>query len=256
MRARRFATPRAAMRRRRVGVGFEGISSESLVSTNRNGNPNAVARLIPNVAFRGHPLIQGIKLHRTGLEVEASVDQRTWYELGKLLQQVDYAWEWMAADWLAFGDHKYGDHVYQTAARLFGKAPRTWEDYAYIARNVRISERSEIVPVLSHRPVARFSEQPALQHKLLAIAEQHRLSKTAFETVIELYLNDRPYQHLLPAAATPLSRARMRASKERQGVRKRALAEGGAEWLDYAREQAEGWSELLEELVERAGRAS
>ena len=232
-------------------VGFEDISSESIVSTNQNGSSNAVARVAPN-AFRGQPLIEGIKLHRAGLDIEAWVDQRTWYEFGKLLQQVDYAWEWMAADWLAFGDHKYGDHVYQTAARLFGKTPRTWEDYAYIARNVRISERSEILPVLSHRPVARFSEQPGLQRKLLAIAEQHRLSKTAFETVIDLYLNDKPYQHLLLAEATPLTRARMRASKERQTVRKRALAEGGAEWRDYAREQADGWGELLGELVEQA----
>src|SRR5690606_20436105 len=61
---------------------------------------------------------------------------------------------WVVADWLAFGDHKYGDGVYATASRLFGKSARTWEDYAYIARNVRFSERSEVLPVLVHKPVA------------------------------------------------------------------------------------------------------
>jgi hypothetical protein len=229
--------------------------SESIVSANPSRSASAVARAIPNVAARGQPLIPGIALHRTGLEIEAWVDQRTWHEFGKLLHQIDYAWEWMAADWLAFGNHKYGDRVYQTAARLFGKAPRTWEDYAYIARNVRMSERSEILPVLSHRPVARFAERPELQRTLLAIAEQHRLSKTVFESVIELYLSRRPYEHLLPAEATALGRARVRASNERLRVRKRALAAGGSEWLDYVREQADGWRELHDELVARARRA-
>src|SRR5690606_21092370 len=102
---------------------------------------------------RSAPLIEGFKLHAVGLEIEHWVDQRTWYEFGKWLHQIDYAWEWMVADWLAFGDHKYGDQVYRLASRLFGKSERTWEDYAYIARNVRFSERSEILPTLLHKPV-------------------------------------------------------------------------------------------------------
>ena len=197
-------------------------------------------------------LIEGFTPHRVGLEIAAWVDHRTWYEFGKLLQQVDYAWEWMAADWLAFGDHKYGDHVYQTAARLLGKAPRTWEDYAYIARNVRMSERSETLPVLLHKPVARFSDKPELQRELIRIAEQHRLSKTIFESVIELYLQGKSYRHLLPSEITPIGRARLRAERERERIRKRALAEGGGEWLDYVREQAEGWTKLMRELARRA----
>ena len=119
---------------------------------------------------RGKPLIEGFKVHRVGLEIEDWVDERTWYEFGKLLQQMDYAWEWMVADWLAFGDHKYGDKVYAAASRIFGKAARTWEDYAYIARNVKISERSEILPVLTHKPVARFANDTKLQRTLLGLA--------------------------------------------------------------------------------------
>lgn len=201
------------------------------------------------VTSRRKPLIEGFKWHRVGLEIEAWVDQRTWYEFGKLLQQVDYAWEWMVADWLAFGDHRYGDQVYASAARLFGKAARTWEDYAYVARNVRISERSEILPVMTHKAVARFADDPELQRSLLAIAEQHGLSKAVFESVIELAVAGKSYQHLLPSHLTPVARARMKAEKERDRVRKRALsADNAADWLQYAREQAEGWQRLVEEL--------
>jgi hypothetical protein len=218
------------------------------MTVDRGGNVQAITRAGRSVRSQRKPLIEGFKLHRVGVEIADWVDQRTWYEFGKLLQQADYAWEWMVADWLAFGDHKYGDQIYQSAARLLGKSPRTWEDYSYIARNVRISERSEILPVLSHRPVAPFGEDPALQRKLLTIAEQHGLSKIVFQAVIELYLQGKSYKHLLPAEITAIGRARLQADKERERVRKRALAAGGSEWRQYAREQAEGWSRLAEEL--------
>ena len=215
-----------------------------------NGRPNLqVLTPARKIAPRAE-LIAGFKLGHAGVEIADWVDQRTWYEFGKLLQKVDYAWEWVVADWLAFGDRKYGDHAYQAAATLFGKSSRTWEDYAYIARNVRMSERSETLPVLSHKPVARFDDDPALQRKLLAIAEEHRLSKATLEAVIELYLKREDYQHLLPAEMTAATRARLRASKERDRVRKRVLSENGGDWLQYAREQAEGWGRLVEELTE------
>jgi|GEM_PF-2792053 hypothetical protein len=201
---------------------------------------------------RSEPVLKGFRLHAVGVEIEDWVDQRTWYEFGQLLQQVDHAWEWMVADWLAFGDHKYGDQVYATASRLFGKSARTWEDYAYIARNVRTSERSEILPLLLHKPVARFSDDPELQRRLLGIAEQFGLSKVIFEAVIELHLEGKAFDHLLPSQLTPIARARMRADKDRERIRKRALADGGAEWLEYAREQAEGWARLVKELSSAA----
>lgn len=155
----------------------------------------------------------------------------------------------VVADWLAFGNH-YGDHVYATASHLFGKSARMWEDYAYIARNAGFSERSENLPVLLHKPVARFRGDPELQRRLLGIAEQYGLSKAIFEAVIELDLAGKPYTHLLPSQLTPIARARMRADKERERIRKRARTEDGLVWLEYAREQAEGWALLVNELKE------
>ncbi|HEX7081026.1 MAG TPA: hypothetical protein VF329_08440 [Gammaproteobacteria bacterium] len=224
------------------------------MTVDQNGGLTILSQTAPSGRRDRKPLVEGFKLHRVGVEIEDWVDQRSWYEFGKLLQQVDYAWEWMVADWLAFGDHKYGDHVYAAAARLFGKAARTWEDYAYIARNVRISERSEILPVLTHKPLARFGEDPALQRRLVAIAEQHNLSKAVFERVIDLYLQRKPYGHLLPSQMNAITRARLRAEKERERVRKQASVEGGHEWLAYAREQANGWKRLVSELTKRAAK--
>lgn len=203
--------------------------------------------------LRGKSLIEGFKLHRVGVEIEHWVDQRTWCDFGKLLVQVDYAREWLIADWLAFGDHSYGQRVYQSAARLLGKLPRTWEDYAYVARNVKITERSEILPVLTHKPLARFRHHRTLQRELLVIAEQHGLSKVVFEAVIELYLKRKPYGHLLPSRLTALERARLRASKARERIRKRDCSDGGEPWLQYAQEQADGWQQLADELLQGRG---
>lgn len=202
------------------------------------------------------PLIDGFRIHRVGVEIDSRIEQRTWYEFGKLIQTADYARDWVISDWLAFGEHRYGDKIYQLASRLLGKSPRTWEDYAYVARNVRTSERSEILPTLVHRPVARFSDDPALQRKLIAIAEQHALSKATFETVIELYLQGKRYEHVLPQHVTPVERARVRAQKERERVIVRARKADTAAWVAYAREQAEGWSRVLEELEETSNAAA
>jgi hypothetical protein len=202
------------------------------------------------------PLIAGFNVHRVGVSIDKHVDQRTWYEFGKLLQQIDYAREWVLADWLAFGEHKYGDKIYQSAARLLGKSPRTWEDYAYIARNVRTSERSEILPALVHKPVARFGDKPSLQRKLIALAEEHGLSKAVFELVIELYLDKQPYEHLLAKKIAPVDRARLRAEKERERVLKRAGRDDGKAWIEYAREQAKAWQRVVTALESTRARGS
>jgi hypothetical protein len=206
--------------------------------------------VIGNAAMlrRRKTLIDGFHLHRVGVDIEADVDRRSWYEFGKLLQQIDYARDWVIADWLAYGEHRYGDKIYESATRLLGKSPRTWEDYAYIARNVRISERSETLPALVHKPVARFSDDVSLQSALLAIAERHSLSKAVFESVIELYVDGKPYEHLLPERITPLERARLRADKERERVLKRARRKTGAAWVNYVREQVKAWRRVLKEL--------
>ena len=81
------------------------------------------------------PLIEGFRVHRVGVEIEAGVNQRTWYEFGKLLQQTEYAREWIIADWLAFGEHRYGDKIYQSAARLFGPPDRTSASTPWSARS-------------------------------------------------------------------------------------------------------------------------
>jgi len=194
------------------------------------------------------PLIKGFRVHRVGVEIEAGVAQRTWYEFGKLLQQTDYARDWIVADWLAYGEHSYGDKIYQQAARLLGKSPRTWEDYAYIARNVRTAVRSEILPTLTHKPVARFGKEPNLQRELIAIAEQHGLSKTTFEAVIDLHLAGKRYTHLLDQTLSPVERASLRGEKERKRILKRVGEEGGSAWIDYVREQANAWRRLLREI--------
>jgi hypothetical protein len=205
-------------------------------------------RAISESRARRAPLLEGFRVHRVGVHIDAGVDQRTWYEFGKLLQQADYARDWIIADWLAYGEHRYGDKIYQQAARLFGKSPKTWEDYAYIARNVKVSERSEILSTLVHKPVARFSGEPDVQRKLIGLAEHHGLSKAVFEAVIELYLEGKRYSHLLTKQVPPVERARLRADKERQRVLKRALEAGGGDWLEYAREQAKAWQRVLREL--------
>jgi hypothetical protein len=99
-----------------------------------------------------------------------------------------------------------------------------------------------------HRPVARFRDKPALQRDLLALAEEHNLSKATFEIVIELRMAKKPYKHLLVQSIPPVERARIKAQKDRERILKRAERGGSESWIDYAREQVEAWRELLETL--------
>lgn len=196
-------------------------------------------------------LVRGFHIADKGLYIADWVDEETWKQFGILMGVVRVSWEWVIADWLAFGNHKYGDKAYQTAAELFGKSPRTWEDYAYIARNVQFSERSENLPPLVHKPVATFNDEPELQRELIQLAETHKLSKELFEAIIPLYLEDRPYSHLLPNKITPIERANLKEDKHRASILKRAKGKAKKQWLSYARKQAEEWAKVAGEIEDK-----
>ncbi|MDD9907526.1 MAG: hypothetical protein OXT06_28450, partial [Rhodospirillaceae bacterium] len=93
-----------------------------------------------------------------------------------------------------------------------------------------------------------FSDKPALQRKLIVLAEEHGLSKRIFELVIELHLAKKPYAHLLNESISPVERARLKAQKERQRVLKNGRRDDGDVWIQYAREQESAWRDLTKEL--------
>jgi hypothetical protein len=202
------------------------------------------------VAIREN-FVNGFHIEGAGLSIAEWVDKETWEQFGFFLKHVRVVWDWFVADWLAFGNHRYGDKVYDYAAELFGKAPRTWEDYAYIARNVRFSERSENLPPLLHKPVAAYNDNPDLQRELIQLAETHKLSKELFEVIIPLYLDGKSYSHLLPSQITPIERANIKEDKHRLSILKRAKGKTKKQWLAYAQKQAEEWAKVADAIEGR-----
>lgn len=187
-------------------------------------------------------LIAGFTFGDNYLEVEDWVDETTWVAFGQMLQKVPTKWRWYVADWLAFGNHNYGDEAYKQAADILGGSQKTWEDYAYIGRNVQFSERSEILPFIHHKHIAPYDTN--LQRNLIAIAEQHKLSEELFKAIIPLYIAGDNYTHLLPGTITPIARARLKSDKQRNSILNKAKGKRRAEWLTFAQQEAAKWAEL------------
>jgi hypothetical protein len=67
------------------------------------------------------------------------------------------------ADWWVYGDHRYGDRKVLAATGLFGLAFETLMDYGTVARNVKTSNRFEVLSFTDHIQVAALG--PAKQKR-------------------------------------------------------------------------------------------
>lgn len=196
----------------------------------------------------GAVLWGGFKLSHKGLSIDEQVDENDWLQFGEALAKIQISWDWMVADWLAYGNYNYGDKVYEKASALFGKSDRTWEDYTYVARNVQFSERSENLPFMHHKVVAPYADTPNIQKELLNLAETHRLSYRHFSVIIPVYLAGDDWSHLLPTKSTALDKQVRIAEEQRQKIMKKIRGKQSKIWIEFARQEAARWQSLIQEI--------
>jgi hypothetical protein len=104
-----------------------------------------------------------------GLRVDGEINRADWEETGKLLRRLDISLQWLIGDLIVAGEElKYGDLV--AIATMFDFEPGTIYNYAYVARKVEISLRSEVLSFGHHQVVAPLS--PEEQRKWLKRAAE------------------------------------------------------------------------------------
>ncbi len=108
-----------------------------------------------------------------GLLVEENVHLEEWQRFGNVLQRIDAAIQWLIGDWMTYGERVWGQ-TYEQVAQATGYDVKTLYDYAYVARGVQFSVRTEKLSFGHHKLVAALP--PDLQREWLKYAAANNLS--------------------------------------------------------------------------------
>lgn len=122
------------------------------------------------IAPAGVQIAPGIRVTRLGLH-GAINNERQWEVVGRTLRGVESGLQWAIGDWLNIAEdhaHEWGTR-YQLAAEMIGFDPATLRQYAYVARQVNLSVRTDKLTFTHHQLVAAL--EPDQQAAWLDMAE-------------------------------------------------------------------------------------
>jgi hypothetical protein len=118
--------------------------------------------------------IPGCEFTPTSLTLPEHLPYDHWSRIGRQLQLADLAVQWWIGDWLIYGEGHYEDR-YAQAIEETGRAKKTLQNYAYVAKAIPDSRRRESVDFSTHAEVA--SLEPEQQERILARAAKEKLTK-------------------------------------------------------------------------------
>lgn len=107
-----------------------------------------------------------------------------WAEIGERFQRVSGSINWWLGDWINTGQKKWGEK-YTQAIEVTGNKLQTLMNYAYVARNVPFSVRTEKLSWTHHWNVADLDE--GAQRELLRFAIDHDLSSKELSAAVDDY---------------------------------------------------------------------
>lgn len=113
-------------------------------------------------------------ISRSGLDIQAELTFEEWQALGIELAPVAKSIGFIIGDWINYGDGRYGQK-YADALKLTGLSLATLQEYAYVARRVETSVRTEVLDFTHHKVVAKVKD-PEAQRKWLDTAVKENLS--------------------------------------------------------------------------------
>ncbi|MFN9820374.1 MAG: hypothetical protein ACK56K_06735 [Akkermansiaceae bacterium] len=109
-----------------------------------------------------------------GIEFHGDLSFDEWEKLGEKLGDTERSIGFMIGDWINYAENKWGEK-YNEAIAATGLEYQTLLNYAYVARRVQISVRTENLPFYHHQVVAKLKD-PEEQKHWLTQAEDHDLS--------------------------------------------------------------------------------
>lgn len=151
----------------------------SALSDIRNGKPPAI---VP-VTDDGRLEFRGWQLTPVGLVPPTNADVESYKEIGRTLLRLDSSMQWLIGDWINTGDNFQWGETYNLIADEFGYEPKTLRQYAYVARNVEMSVRTDKLSFGHHERVA--SMEPEAQEHWLERAANEGLSISKMRAAIK-----------------------------------------------------------------------
>jgi N6-adenosine-specific RNA methylase IME4 len=100
--------------------------------------------------------------------------------LGKL-RRIESGVQFWIGDLLNYGEHAYGEKYAQAVDETQADV---WRNYSYVSANVNLSLRSDSISWSHHLLVAKFSDDPERQKRLLTEARDKALSVSDFKALI------------------------------------------------------------------------
>lgn len=114
-----------------------------------------------------------------------------WTEHGARLKNMARVLPFLIGDWLNYGELHYGEKYAQALDQFDGLTLRTLQQYSYVARQVKVQARLEVLSFRHHDAVARLPCQD--QRRLLRLAVREGLTSGDLrERVKELLKEDDP----------------------------------------------------------------
>jgi hypothetical protein len=108
----------------------------------------------------------------TGMILDGKATFEDWQETGRILRKLDESIQWLLGDWIVMGEaYEYGERV--AFAESIGFNVKTLDDYAYVARHVNFSVRTEKLSFGHHKLVASLPDIDEQERWLSAAAENH-----------------------------------------------------------------------------------
>lgn len=125
-------------------------------------------------------------LTKTGIIQNGEATKEEWQELGGVLKNLHQSIQWLVGDWVVYGETKWKE-TYEHIAEVTGLDVKTIYDYAYVARAVHFSVRTETLSFGHHKLVAGFKSVKT-QQQWLEYANENHLTVSAMRQQIKAQL--------------------------------------------------------------------
>lgn len=165
-------------------------------------------------------------LTKTGLIIGDEVTKEEWGELGQVLKGLNQSLQWIIGDWVNYGEKQWRE-TYDQIAEQTGLDKTTIYDFAYVARSVHFSVRTETLSFGHHKLVAKFDRK--IQRQWLDYAAEKKLSVNAMRQQIKAQfpaiVSNRPLMDGFTRQYTEYAKQQLSTAKKAQPHERRQMAD-------------------------------
>lgn len=169
----------AMAKQRSVGNPFEHRGKAPTIG--ELNNPPETEKQLATITG-GKLQIGGIRLTRTGLDIQKTATQKDFEQVGNILEPFADSLRWLIGDWLVLGERRWGKSVDELATR-FKKTRGTMYNWTSVCKRVEFSRRREELDFTFHQEVAHLT--PDEQTQVLQTAIDEKWSTRQLRAFIE-----------------------------------------------------------------------